>query len=244
MLKGICARYKARWGDEAFIPNRKQPFSLKHMLDIVMLLTTGTSKIASWSSTLRSALLTGSRPCQCNGHATARGTHNPNMIGDMPNAHYGRGDGTGEPSPTPLAIPSARPPHALAGSLTTRHTPEPLGLTASRRTTDRVQPLAGASPPALPGAGAQQPARGAVAGMSKSTGEIDELIAELARRRSPRRTPHELGSLSTEAIDEAIETHPRRRPSSPQPATAADARRRAARDVADRLVSHDSQYAL
>ena len=58
VLKGICSRYKARWGDEAFIPNRKQPFSLKHMLDIVMLLTTGTSKIASWSSTLRSALLT------------------------------------------------------------------------------------------------------------------------------------------------------------------------------------------
>ena len=130
----------------------------------------------------------------------------------MPNAHYGKGDGTGEPSPTPLAIPSARPPHALAGSLTTRHTPEPLGLTASRSTTDRVQPLAGASPLALSGAGAQQPARGAVAGVSRSTGEIDELIAELARRRSPRRTTHELGSLSTEAIDEAIEAHPRRRP--------------------------------
>ena len=58
VLKGICARYKARWGDEAFVPNRKQPFSSRHMLEIVALLTRPVSTLVAWTATLRMAVLT------------------------------------------------------------------------------------------------------------------------------------------------------------------------------------------
>ena len=58
VLKGICARYKARWGDEAFVPNRKQPFSSRHMLEIVALLTKPDTPLTAWSDVLRMAILT------------------------------------------------------------------------------------------------------------------------------------------------------------------------------------------
>jgi len=61
VLKGICARYKARWGDEAFVPNRKQPFSSKHMLEIVALLTNPSTTLIAWSDVLRMAVLTAFR---------------------------------------------------------------------------------------------------------------------------------------------------------------------------------------
>ena len=70
----------------------------------------------------------------------------------------------------------------------------------------------------------------------------EDLISALAKRRSPRKMQAE---ASTTDIDDAIAAHPTRaRASSPQPDNASDARRRAARDVAQRLIAHDSQYAL
>lgn len=58
VLKGICARYKARWGDDAFIPERKQPFSSTHMLDIIAILTANVTVLIAWTATLRAAMLT------------------------------------------------------------------------------------------------------------------------------------------------------------------------------------------
>ena len=55
VLKGICARYKARWGDEAFVPQRKQPFSTAHLLGIVAVLAQG---VACWPAVLCKAVLT------------------------------------------------------------------------------------------------------------------------------------------------------------------------------------------
>ena len=33
-------RYKMRWGDDAFVPERKQPFSTAHIVSIIAALTT------------------------------------------------------------------------------------------------------------------------------------------------------------------------------------------------------------
>ena len=55
VLKGICARYKARWGDEAFVPQRKQPFSTAQLLGIVAVLAQG---VACWPAVLCKAVLT------------------------------------------------------------------------------------------------------------------------------------------------------------------------------------------
>ena len=55
-LKGLCMLYKRQWGDDAFIPMRKQPFSTAHLVAIVSALTTGG--IASWSASLTMAFLT------------------------------------------------------------------------------------------------------------------------------------------------------------------------------------------
>ena len=55
VLKGICARYKQMWGDDAFVPERKQPFTTKHMRDMVFILATGA--IASWPAALSMAML-------------------------------------------------------------------------------------------------------------------------------------------------------------------------------------------
>jgi hypothetical protein len=57
VLKGLCARYRARWGDDAFIPMRKQPFTTKHLTAIITLLTTPTALLA-WPQALRLAILT------------------------------------------------------------------------------------------------------------------------------------------------------------------------------------------
>jgi hypothetical protein len=69
----------------------------------------------------------------------------------------------------------------------------------------------------------------------------DDVIDALARRGSPRR---QHVAASTEAIDQAIAAYPQVRSRSPQPKTAAEARRQAAHDVAHRLTTHESQYAL
>ena len=56
VFKGLCMQYKARWGDDAFVPERKQPFSTAQLLSIVALLAAGA--VTGWSQTLCSAVLT------------------------------------------------------------------------------------------------------------------------------------------------------------------------------------------
>ena len=56
VFKGICMRYKARWGDDAFVPERKQPFSAEHLRKIVALLATGA--VGGWTAVMHMALLT------------------------------------------------------------------------------------------------------------------------------------------------------------------------------------------
>ena len=57
VLKGICARYKARWGDDAFVRSRKQPFTTAHILAIVALLESA-NQLVTWTAMLRQAVLT------------------------------------------------------------------------------------------------------------------------------------------------------------------------------------------
>ena len=56
VFKGLCMRYKARWGDEAFVPERKEPYSTAQVLAIVALLATG--EVMTWPTVLCTALLT------------------------------------------------------------------------------------------------------------------------------------------------------------------------------------------
>jgi len=165
-------------------------------------------------------------------HATARGTHNPNMIGDMPNAQD-----AASASPAPLF--GARRPPPTPKAFTALGTPVPPRQVAPRLARQGATATVAPSPPlALAGAAPQLPPRAPTAGTGIA---MEEAIKEMTRRSSPRRSH---GALSTEAIDQAIADHPRVRARSPQPATAAEARRLAAHDVAHRLTTHDSQYAL
>jgi hypothetical protein len=56
-LKGICNRYKLRWGDDAFIPSRKQPYSSEHMRAIASWLTARCNPL-NWPAVLCRAVLT------------------------------------------------------------------------------------------------------------------------------------------------------------------------------------------
>jgi hypothetical protein len=164
-------------------------------------------------------------------HATARGTHNPNMIGDMPNAQDAA-------SASPKLLLGARRPPPTPKAFAALGTPLPPRQAASQRGRQGAAAAATPSPPlVLAGAAPQLPPHAPTAG---SEFTIDEAIKEMTRRSSPRRTH---GALSTEAIDQAIAAHPRVRARSPQPATAAEARRLAAHDVAHRLTTHDSHTA-
>ena len=168
-------------------------------------------------------------------HATARGTHNPSMIGDMPNAQD-----AAAASPAPFLC--ARRPPPAPKAFAALGTPVPPQRTSPRLARQGTAAPAAPSPPlALAGAAPRMPARIPTAGSVHHAYAIDEAIEQLTRRSSPRR-PH--AALSTEAIDQAIAAHPRVRARSPQPATAAEARRLAAHDIAHRLTTHESQYAL
>jgi hypothetical protein len=57
VLKGLCQRYRIRWGEEAFVPARKQPFTTAHLLAIAELLSSATT-LLTWTQTLRRAVLT------------------------------------------------------------------------------------------------------------------------------------------------------------------------------------------
>ena len=55
VFKGICMRYKARWGDEAFVPHRKMPFRAADLRAMVSLLA--ASAVQGWAPVLCSAML-------------------------------------------------------------------------------------------------------------------------------------------------------------------------------------------
>ena len=56
VLKGICARYKLRWGDDAFVVTRKQPFATAHIAAIMAALTSVAGP--SMAAVLRAAITT------------------------------------------------------------------------------------------------------------------------------------------------------------------------------------------
>ena len=58
VLKGLCARYKRRWGDDAFVPQRKQPFTTAQMVAIVTALVSAAGALARWPASLCKAVLT------------------------------------------------------------------------------------------------------------------------------------------------------------------------------------------
>ena len=165
-------------------------------------------------------------------HATTRGTHNPSMIGDMPNAQ-----GAATASPPPL-VSAPRPPPTAREHPTLSTTPAPL-----RRASPRLAPhcAATAAAPSPPFAMAGTTHRPLAHSSLPGAAACDDVIDALARRGSPRR---QHVAASTEAIDQAIAAYPQVRSRSPQPQTAAEARRQAAHDVAHRLTTHESQYAL
>ena len=55
VLKGLCARYKLRWGDDALVPTRKQPFSTAHTRAILHALDTATTALG-WTACLAQAM--------------------------------------------------------------------------------------------------------------------------------------------------------------------------------------------
>ena len=57
VLKGICARYKLRWGDDAFVVTRKQPFATAHIAAIMTALTS-VAGLLQWPQVLRAAITT------------------------------------------------------------------------------------------------------------------------------------------------------------------------------------------
>ena len=204
-------------------------------------------------------------------HDTSMGRHNLSMIGDMPIAQGVRGMG-GATSPSPEPRPGARPLGALKLARSDRDAPSasnaarrlgpsrarigngegispesnpkeiPQNLGGrSKRTNDALAPREALTSPDLgPFIGHSRGSKRTTTTASLDDGE--DLISALAKRRSPRKLRAE---ESTAYIDDAIAAHPTRaRASSPQPDNATDARRRAARDVAQRLIAHDSSYAL
>jgi hypothetical protein len=55
VLKGLCMRYKLRWGDDAFVPTRKQPYTNAQLRSIVTVLATGA--VPGWTPVLCMAML-------------------------------------------------------------------------------------------------------------------------------------------------------------------------------------------
>ena len=204
-------------------------------------------------------------------HDTSMGRHNLSMIGDMPIAQgVRRVGGTASPSPEPHA--RAKPTGARRHAQGVRNA-SPADQAARRRGPPRApkgndegfspesapnkiprilkgrakgprgepMPTASWASPDFVHASVQNRASKRTAAAT-GLDDGEDLIGALAKRRSPRKMQAE---ASTTDIDDAIAAHPTRaRASSPQPDNASDARRRAARDVAQRLIAHDSQYAL
>ena len=173
-------------------------------------------------------------------HNTSMGRHNLSMMGDMPIAHgKDRADATESPCPDPHFARRVAPRRAHTKNIE-ETSPESIPVKRPR-TFKRAEPAAvRPSPESGQAVAPRRPDKRTAAAASHDGDE--DLIGALAKRRSPRKIK---AGASTADIDDVIEAHPTRaRASSPQPETAADARRWAARDVAKRLIEHDSIYAL
>jgi hypothetical protein len=174
-------------------------------------------------------------------HSTTMGKHNLNMMGDMPVAH-GKGGTDASPAPlvrpTPLGRPAcAAPAQPRRNSAASASPPQLEALSRTAHAATGLRTMCATPPDA-----AARPQRQATKGSAPGVNPRSPSVQELAARRSPRLVRHE---ASTVEIDDAIELHASRmRAPSPQPATAAEARRMATKDIADRLVGHDSKYAL
>lgn len=119
VLKGICARYKLRWGDDAFLVQRKQPFTTAHLTAIAAALTSAAALASaglSWAPVLVQAMLvafcyaisTGARKDEWT--ATFEGDTFSRRI----NFTWVDGEGRDLPS-TPAVIASRRNGHLLRG---------------------------------------------------------------------------------------------------------------------------------
>ena len=187
-------------------------------------------------------------------HDTARGRQNLNMTGDMPIAHGGAGDGSGsfapedEASPEPLMRPRAK---QAARAQTEDDSPPgasstPAQMVRPRRnepapSAGKVEKEGAAAHCATPSPGQQPPERRA-ADRGRKDASPSPVAALVAVRQSPRIIKSE---RTTAGFDDDVQAQPqRRRSTSPQPPTAAEARRRAALDTAKMLAEHDSAYAL
>ena len=54
-LKGLCAQYKQIFGNDAFVPQRAQPFALRHLLEMAGLLA--DNQVVGWASPKQAAML-------------------------------------------------------------------------------------------------------------------------------------------------------------------------------------------
>jgi hypothetical protein len=115
VLKGLCARYKLRWGDDAFVVMRKQPFATAHIVAIVAALVS-PANVMAWPAVLRTAVLT----AFC--HAMSTGARKDEWAASFRGDTYLRrssfawvgDDGNDLPS-TPEVVASRRDGHMLRG---------------------------------------------------------------------------------------------------------------------------------
>ena len=180
-------------------------------------------------------------------HSTSRGRHNLSMIGNMPISH----DGV-EPSPEPLRRPRAcrdarrRSPPSRDGPRGVEHSPA-LGPAAGAAARNATAWNAEISPEPVHGGQSHRRWARAAASMQLTPASTLQQIMQSPEVHHPEaRSSPRLArpSMSTAAFDDAIGVCDTQRSRSPQPSTAAEARRIGARDVAARLTAHDSQYAL
>ena len=116
VLKGLCARYKQRWGDDAFVPARKQPFSTAHLLAIIAALTSAAGMITRWPAVLCAAVLTAF--CYAISTGARKDEWTATFEGDtfVRRANFSWVDDKGADLPsTPANIASRRNGHLLRG---------------------------------------------------------------------------------------------------------------------------------
>ena len=114
VYKGLCMQYKDQWGDDAFVPQRKQPFKYDHVLQMIALLS--SQRVLKWPAVMCRAILV----ALC--HALSTGarrdewtlTHEHDTYVRRCNFEWVDDDGGALPS-TPEVIKSRRNGHLLRG---------------------------------------------------------------------------------------------------------------------------------
>ena len=92
-LKGLCAQYKQIFGNDAFVPQRAQPFALRHLLEMAGLLA--DNQVVGWASPKQAAML-----AMCT-HGGSTGTRKDEEVGDdaLRRANFWWVDANGVPLP-------------------------------------------------------------------------------------------------------------------------------------------------